>query len=456
MSWILLLFACAPDAAPPAHLARQERLVAAWPQAPAEVEAELRAVADPLERLTLVVAVSEAWPGTTGALCPILEAADRERCLTLNERPHLHQPAVGRKGAPPPPERSDPGGLVDRLADAGPLGPSPEGSPTVPACAGSADPRGCRQEAAARATPAQAVAICEAEGEPRWRDECVFRAAELPLIEATSPSAPPTVADGDALERASERAGALCLAAGAFRTQCLQHVGGRLGSVAPRTGLRGDPGWARLARAVQACAEAVERHAAPSSGPGLGDVVADKLWATSLWMAVDRGAVAAGAAAADLPPQALPHLRCALAERLVLDGGLSDEPLARAQAALAEAWERQDQGGRPGRLRFEAPSTWSPLAPALPELPRVHYLADPVRLWSQDPVVDARICLVEAGIRASPPRRDWLEELARSPDPAASATVARLSRAVLPSEILSDPPRPAALPPPRRPRGRSP
>ncbi|MCK6503112.1 hypothetical protein L6R53_06910 [Myxococcota bacterium] len=456
MLWLLLSCAPPPAADPGPDPARVERMVAAWPQAPAEVEAELRQVQDPLERLSLVVAVSEAWPGTTRALCATLDPADRERCLALNERPHLHQPTPGAKGLPPPEGRGDPGGLVDRLARLGALGPAASGPPREAGCATDPDPRGCRQRTAAAAEPPDAVAICAAEDDPRWRDECVFRASELPLVEAAGPRAPEGAGPGDPLVAAAGRAGSLCLAAGAFRAQCLQHVGGRLGAVAPPAGASGDLAWGRLGQAISACAQAVEAHAAEVGAPGLGPLVEDKLWATVLWMAVDHGEVAAGAAAADLPPAAWPHLRCALAERLVAEGRPADEPLDAAQAALGEALARHDPAGRPGRKAYEVASTWSPQAPALPHLPRVHYLADPVRLRSADDADDARSCLVEAGPRASPPRRAWLPARARSTDPAAVATAERLARAPLPGEVPTAGPQPTPTPPPRRPRGRGP
>lgn len=492
MLWFLLACDPSPTADPAAETAaetaaeaaanaleREARLVAAWPQSPEQVRGELDAEADPLARLALVIAISEAWPGTTLDLCATLAQVDRERCTALNERPHLQLPRPGTKGAPPlggagdAGGRGDPGSLVDLLVGSAraparvPPLPAAAGQPVHPVdagCDGAADPRGCRQQAASRAEPDLALAICAAEAETRWRDECVFRAAELPLVAATGRWRGARGTAGDALEDpaglrqralidAAARAGRLCLEAGAFRPQCLQHVGGRLGAVAPPTGARGHADWAVLGATVETYAAAVEAAAAGAGAPGLGALAADKAWATTLWMAADRGAVPAGAASEDLPEAALPHLRCALAARLVADGRPPGEDLEAAHQALRQALGREDHEVRAGASTFEVASTWSPQAPALLHLPRVHYLADPVRLRSTTPAVDERICLVEAGLRASPPRRDWLAPLARSADPAAAATAERLSRAPLPGEIPSAGPQAPPDTFPRRPRG---
>ena len=420
--------ACAPDSSRGPVEELQQRAVADWRAAPERVAAEVAALPDPLARLAVVIAVSEAHPGTTEPLCALLEPADRARCTSLNRRPHLRALLEPDPPVLPEGEHPDPGGLAMRLALAAPPNPFAEVPPAETDCAAAADPNGCAQAAAARlSSPAEAAAVCNGVPDPGWRDECYFRAAELPLDEQDWP--------GQALEPVVARAAALCLGAGRWQSQCLQHLSGRLGALTPVAGARGDPAWPVLAQAVGTLGEVVEAHA-----PGLGPLVGDKAWATLLWMAVQKSAVAAGGVGADLPPEARPHLRCAVAARLVDQGFAEGTPLAQAEAALAEALARVDGQVRAGQPVLEVASTWGPQADPHEGAARVHYLADPMRLLSADPDSDGRICLLEAGMRAAPPRGDWLAQARADPDLAVRRTVARLAGEETP-------------PPPRRPRG---
>ena len=392
--------------------------------APEEVLDEVAAMTDPVAQEIVVLALLEAYPGQTGALCERLRPGPvQERCTRYNERPHLWTiptetpAAAGSAGAPgeaPPPGSGDgehplgPPLTVSKRLGGGPanvrqLLPEIGLSPVV-ADPGSCPPERpvCLEQEAERLSGAGkadlAAARCAALADDRGRQDCYFRAAEaLPAGNARYPTG---------VE--------LCGRAGSFGPECHGHVILAMSTDAGRPFTEEGDALATV-RAARIEAYWAERD------PDFGALAVDQFWST--WLGWQELPEPEGfrVSADRLPAAAAPHVRAALAFRV------SEAP---TPVAAADQW-------------------WSGAGPILPVVPLDHvrqamlwvvelpgeeqipaaYLA-PVaggrRPTSERPSVDLKLALIEVLARREPARVDAIALLAKDKEWVVRWSVARV------------------------------
>lgn len=418
----LTLAACADrtpaDFADCADLDCQRRWVTArWKEEPDSVAQAVKQIDDPLVRVALVRAVSDAFPATTKALCELLPGGpEREACEKQNQRPHLRQVQVSSTEWASTAQDTE----VNSFALSRAL-PNPwrEVAPEAAGCA--AEDRACLDAAAkARAGSGDArgaAAACAAITSPLWRAECMFQAAE-------------TATDGTGA--VSAQAGTLCLGASDLLGRCLEHVVKRTGQRAPRAGSSTDgERWARLAEAITGGAAALA-----STDADLALQLEDHGWAFALRVAYAQESAPNGAPLAVIPERASPHLRASLAWRLWALEGTQGRDLAAWQARLAEALADRSTYEAPRRpipdLSQAVARLWEPL-PGEEALPQIPWLGPARRTLGEDEPADLLICLLEAAARSEPLAEPLFAEALKHPSARVRWTAARLLSAVKPS-----------------------
>ena len=394
-----------------------------WPRDALEIELSLAAEPDPLVRFARIIDLTEAHPGETRALCDLLQGDEAARCQELNHRPHLRTgPALTLL----------PAGFPGRFAKAAATRsrPTPQ---ALPACERTADPTGCVEQQAAREESLVAAAVCAALPELRWRSECAFRAAEIPLNDAEASTS---------LASRVSRAISLCAEAGPFVPQCLRHTIGAIGAQVPQSGVASAEAWAAVAEAVRALGEATEEVV-----PGEGETAQDYAWSVITWQSVDRASQLGGAAHAVLPPLALPHLRCALALRLVEEQDPSGRPLDELVTSLERSWNVAAPGDRPSAREYDINPGPPSLLPDQGPVGTWHHLfAGAVRAASDDPDADTKICLLEAAARRGGIPDAWAAAAEASPSAELRQTMARLGTRAFEPPLDSDRPTPPIEP----------
>lgn len=309
------LLATSCGASPEAETAPGSDRVARFGAEPEVVIAEVRSLEDPVVQEAAVVALLEAHPGRTGALCEALDVGPlRDRCERYNSRPHLWTVAVEGAstegvGAPRRSARLDPrpgGGPLDVRGVPPQLAlPAPEAD-AGPCEAGRVS---CLEtealDAAAAGEPERAAARCAALPTVRGQQDCLFRAAEALA------AGPGTYGE----------ATTLCLLAGSFAPECHGHVLMRRSDVLePALDPDRDAAAAVEAEAIAAWWS--------SRDPAFGALAVDAFWASHLDLQRPLPLPAFSEAAATLPEAARPHLVTALGFRV----STAEDPVAHGLA----------------------------------------------------------------------------------------------------------------------------
>ncbi len=454
---VALLGACGPGAT----VGGGGDPVQRWPDQPDAVLAEVAAMTDPVSRLAVVIAVTEAHPGTTQALCQLLPPGpDQARCDRLNLRPHLQgaSPAGGAPagGTPGAPSGRNPGGgaqaaavramtslsgpgiVRDLVAQAPPADPWAEQPVVETACADAADPRACTNREAAgamgRGEPAVAAATCRGLPDARWRQECFFFAAENPLEGAIGEPGARGAGPRD-LPLIQARAGhavSLCLGSGDFLAQCLRHVAGHVARLAPPAQASQRAAWQPLVDTIGAAVSTLAGH-----DPALADAFADQSWALATWRSQATASEACGTPLdllVDQPgvsPWLAAHLRAAVVARLWNDGQLASLSLDRAAEQVREALASRPvstDATRPEPGGLPLVDRWQRALPLERALTRIHHLSVGSRAVDSDPDVDLGIVLLEQAAATEPPHGPWLVEGLGHHAPVVRWTAVRLSQ----------------------------
>ena len=134
----------------------REAILEALQKDPAAAIEAAEAIEDPLERTVIITQLVEEFPHRTRPLCDALPTEiAKERCIRLNQRPHLWKPQK------------------DHLK----LQPTPI-TPLQEACSIDPHPTTCRTAQAQQFAKAKqadkAKQACEAISEERWKAECYF------------------------------------------------------------------------------------------------------------------------------------------------------------------------------------------------------------------------------------------------------------------------------------------
>ncbi len=392
---------------------RQEWILATWEGDRAAAVEAVRALKEPIERLTVVAELGERHPGETQALCAGLPPGpSHERCQRMNDRPHLWKESSPVAPADP---RAAPGPATNQLTPAAGIISSFTDVPAMDSvCDGSADRRACIEErarAAARSGAGRRVARLCGEFEPgRWRWECTFTATEAGLV-----------ARGRGFYAQSTD---LCLLTGDFRSRCLAHGLIRLARPVPPASDGEARHWVNLV----ASADAVRRSWEPRD-PALGAVLVQRFWSEVTAAAWGTAPEVVGNALDVLPAEAVPHARAAAAARLLALSDPRSRDLAGWVTALGMALEARAetaQGGAATSPFAGAFDLWPVDRGDEGEIPAAVYRGTSRRALSEDRDTDLAICVLEAAARLRPPAMALLDEGEAHPEPRVRWTASRL------------------------------
>ncbi len=387
---LVLVLACTRTSEPtqladcPDAPCRQRWVMARWPVDPEGALAAIHTM-DPIEQLALVAALTEAHPGETRVLCAALSGKAKERCETLNSRPHLHV-TTGEGWRLP---------FTKVVEEAAIASPWPSTHTTSTDCDGAPAENACwtaaAQAAAQHGQAAAAAATCQRIEEEKWRDECYFQSAEAAIRRQADHSLP--------VERVPDAA-RLCLGSGAYQARCLIHLSHRIGALAPASDTPAEGAWRALLQASAAAQQALAPHSEAVSRR-----LADRTWAVALRNAYSRAQAVTGTPLAILPAAAAPHVRAAAPRALIEESTARRPSLTTLSAALLAALHLQGDadGATAPAADQKIRDLWQEQRPSEQDLPWIHYLGDPRRTISDDPDSDAIICLLEASARARPP-----------------------------------------------------
>ena len=394
------------------------------------LSAQIAGLDDPVAQLAVVIAVSEAHPGETTALCAVLpDGPGKARCDRGNARPHLR---AARQNRAPPSDAADVAvGTTQAdqaaLARPGPaqtvlLPSDPEGLGASPFDGLAAsdvpcdDPllaNGCRTDAARTLAVAgqyaESAAACLGGTDGTWRWECFFEASEAAVDGSGA------AALGGALD--------LCLASGEFVPNCLAHVAMGLGAHAPAA-TDGDPAaWDDVKAGVGTIRERI--------GPRDADLAArvvERVWSEALDVSYQRARRVVGNPLDVLPAEAVPHVHAALVWRLLeLEGERAtlDEWSTRLEEALAA--RIRGSARSEGRLRQRhVIGLWIEVYPGEEVFTPALLMGSARRVTAEDPLADAIICVLEVNARMPSPSMDLMLKALDYPDPAVRWTAARL------------------------------
>ncbi len=377
-----------------------------------ELRVALKQVQDPVDRELVIMRLVETQPGRTAVLCGLLpQGAARRRCTAIQDRPHLWlelpsgEPEGGRLGGGPTSRRPLPSDDV--------VSPYADVLPVTAHCEATADPNSCqglRARGAAQAgDPAAAAALCRGMSDDRWREECLFMAAEEAIDHLGV----------EAYKASSE----LCLGSGRFASNCQVHLVILLASRLPAVaGVTGD--WQRalaIADRIQSTWLEVD--------PAFGAVMLGRFWAEVTFRSIMASLVPAGDLLDVLPSEAAPHLRAAVAWRMFRDGGGGDLDL--------DGWVERLSVLLQARAGVPAPCTTAPLYDPVEdfwgrdgegeeEIPALVYISTARRATSEDLAEDLTICVLEAAARHDEGGLDIVRQGVSSPHPLAAWTATRL------------------------------
>lgn len=406
---VLLAFGCesSPTASKPVDPVWVE-LVASDPAAAA---ARINAAPDPLARTALLVALSDAGAAFSPALCEALDAGStRARCVVIVKRPHLTgNPAVGARDE----TRPAPGPATTFVVPLGSVRSKYAEVPAAPADCGDSAPLECRQALAQTRLEEDdvvgAVGLCVGVPEERWRTECLFHLAEFAADQRT-PASQSIMAE-------------LCLMSGEYVVRCYDHGARRLSGRTPPADSAVET-WLPIV----ALADAITDFWADRD-PAFGRFQEDRFWSYALLRSVNLQPIPTGCPLDAIPPNAARHLRSALALRILQDVVPLDAVLFQAEEALAagleariepQPWDaRRPTGGHPAPrwARDQGPDR---------DVPATFHLGSGRRTFSDDPVLDGAIALVEAAAVLDPPRRRILEDSQTDPRQSVAWTATRL------------------------------
>ncbi len=384
---------------------------ARWETDRAAVLAGLPAL-EPVEQAIVVQALVEAFPGDSQEACAVLPEGDpgRRRCDSLNVRPHLWQ--IDREDPDAGPAGS--GKLFRTLAiTQGVLNPWADQEGVVAPCQDEQLRPTCQSEAGMTAAglgrARDAGLACRAIDNAQWREECFFQVADA----ATRAS------QGNPVEQVE-----LCMGAGDYIPRCLGHLATNLAQRAPSAATPDLEAWRALSRDIAMSTRALDRLA-----PEVAVGFADRAWSSAMGRAYGAVSLLTGAPAQAVPPEALPHLRAAIAWRAWQLEGAEVRSLADWVGRLEQLGADVTTSTTPGHPADElAPrgGYWDDDLEGEDALARISWFADIVRVQAEDASTDWTICLLEAAARDAQHAVPLFDEASQHPDPLVRWTAARL------------------------------
>ena len=361
-------------------------LTARWRSDPDQAAAEIAAL-PPTEQLAAVETILLVDPAGVGPLCGVLPEGDaRLRCRTVQTRPHLWRgDAVPATTALPSPLAGTP--------------------PSTGRCDDLANPTVCwSRHAVGRASAGDAGGAaggCLAIAAEPWRSECMFQSAET-LLEARG------------LDRYPD-AVSLCALSEAFVTDCLEHGVAQLAARAPAT-----PGgdW----QPVRAAAEMITAHW-QDIAPRQGRQQREALWALASALVYVEAPTISSAPLEVLPVEAHPHIRAAMAWRLLRLSDSADLDTLTARLADTPLEDSMPPARQP-RALVGLPDSWGDAVPPV-DAKTTTWMGISTRVVSPEATVDGTIALLEAAAR-QPGREDLIGQALAHTDPLVAWTAQRL------------------------------
>ncbi len=387
-----------------------------WDGGPGGRSALRTALTNPEDQVLVVRALLDRARSADPGICTLLDNADSKQwCESTMHRPHLYEqkqqavPRRTRAGGGPVDLKLLPTRSIPSLAT-----PTP-----APACASGTEPHACaatlaRQHARTGDIEAAASACHHIEA-GRWRDECVFAAAE-----ATHS------AGGDDWLGPATR---LCAEASRFQSHCLSHV---VTAAATRTpSADSGSGWT----AVSARAEQLRTTWTPLD-PTLGELLVARFYAEALDQAYARARTLTGLPFAKLPPEAHPHVRASAVDRLVQSESNPNRSVAarveQASSILSQTTPLPDAPQlEPNPIRAHTiQDLWTHETADEASLPATFWRGEARRMVSEDPEHELIVCVLESLARTREPPGQRIESFRDHDDPAVRATARRLAQNV--------------------------
>ena len=360
-----------------------------WEESPEEVSRLIGTVELPVERLALVLMLTEKWPGTTSGLCELLENLDeKRRCQSLNQRPHLGIDVT----------QDDQKLRKEWTKFFGPSHTETVLSPWVELQAREVDCRddqselGCHaQKAKARAKVKDyegAAAICKSVKNTKWRNECFFETAES-LFQTSKKSGIRVSNVAPAID--------LCLGSEVFAARCLTHLQVRLSRLVPRS--YEDSSWGKLERLINMADTGIRRHNAR-----LANRFVERVLAEVMWKYLSKSETLYVQPLIERFGQSGPFVRAAIANRLIKGSDLSQRSLGEwadlvNQTMNASSPEELERVPVVSAAFGTNETTWGKSFGKEAELPWTFMADGTRRVISADPEVDAAICVLEAVVK---------------------------------------------------------
>ena len=373
MLWVML--ACRQDA-----VSDGPDLVERYGTEPDAVISEVRAMTDPVTQEAAVLALCEAWPGRTTALCEALpEGAARSRCARFNARPHLWSIEQNSTSA------SWTGG-----ASSGRLGLPDSflqhwsGTPADPRACEISD-HACLEETALSLAEAGdvdgAAGVCLSFS-GRLAHDCFFAASELLPYGA------------DLYTRAMP----LCAGSGDFGPECHGHVLLRL-----RAGDYNPLSTARLEEEASSV-----RQFWFAREPAYAPLAVDLYWSTAAARTLGTAQPFPVSVFSSLPANLHPHIRSAIALRVTGEA----DPVAAARGVLTGGNANLPRAFGPGAPVMPPARLWRGRRQEEPNLNRIFFndVRGGQRPVHPDPSTDLILAVMTASAMRQPPRLDVLED----------------------------------------------
>lgn len=358
----------------------------------------------------LIAEASTAGPDTCALLS---DAGGRRWCDGMRRRPHLYE--QGPAGSPDR-TRSGGGPVDTRLLASVPLMDHAPAEP-VPTCTSTSDRQACAAEvatAASLAANADGVrAACLHIDEGRWRDECMFMAAERMFVQLGEDTTAP--------------AAWLCARAGRFAPHCLNRIIGKLAARTPPADTPGD--WSQV----------LHRAGALQVGLGESDSLlaahtVNRFYAEALDRAYSTAATINGLPLTVVPVDYHHHVRAAAIDRLVRLDPEAESTAPGWLARIDEALAGRGAGG--SRLSPESVQSqliqdlWRTESAEEAAVRAVFWRGSARRLWTRHSDDDRLVCLLESLARTKRPPVDLFGVLSHHDDPAVRLTARRVLRSL--------------------------
>ena len=374
---------------------------------PAATAEELAAM-DALGRLKVVSKLVDADPEGASPYCALLPySTSRSRCEYAGVAVHLWEPPEDLE----PVTRAGRGlGRSELTASDVPI--SDWSQVRMSPAADVADPQAqawsqAREMAEEGSTEHVAQACARLRGGERWRHDCFMGAAQLRL-------------------KRLGRAGigevfGLCGAAGSYRGACVSRLIDALASASPPAEVSDPLSWAPVlmrAHDLRALSEDAR----------LQDELLDRFWARVALHSVYSARGLSGDALDVTPRAAHPHLRAALAHRVV-NSADEDLSLSDAQRLVGAVIDRRIDGGGDAVSGLEMPEVtdlWSADGHGESHIAASSYLGISRRTVANDPDTDMTLSVLEAAARSAPPRLALIRSAVQHSDQRVRWTAARL------------------------------